>query len=90
MKVFLSYRWLKDSVPLTAYESLTNDYSIDDQTKVFEPYNFKIPKSFSDGSYDVELRLCDSHDTSNSISKFFRASMPNRSIKNYYRTLFTN
>ncbi len=71
----LSYRWLKDSVVLIDYKVMDIEFQVDEQTRIYEPYEFEIPKSFADGKYHVELCVIDTLNESNYVSKLFEVDI---------------
>lgn len=73
--VKLSYGWFKDGVVVQPFKEVIADFDYVYGDRIWDSYDFEVPKILSDGSYTIELRIEDCSNSSNYASKFFDVSI---------------
>ncbi|MBI9014152.1 MAG: hypothetical protein JEZ08_18090 [Clostridiales bacterium] len=69
--VELSYGWFKNGVIVQPFKEINTQFDDLNGDRIWDAYDFEVPKTLSDGPYTIELKVEDKSNSSNYVSKLF-------------------
>lgn len=69
--VKLSYGWLKNGVVVQSFKEIIVEFDEVNGDRIWNSYDFEVPKVLSDGPYTIELKVEDKSNASNYAKKIF-------------------